>query len=86
MVEQTRCVYVASGQIDAQQIRGFLEGSGVPCMLFGETLSKTHGLTVDGLGRVEVQVAAADEERALALLASAEAGELRLGEDADVDG
>jgi hypothetical protein len=85
MDEQMLCVFVASGQIQAQQIRAFLEASGVPSALRGESLSKTHGLTLDGLGRIEVLVAEADEERARALLASAETGELQLPEDVDVE-
>jgi len=85
MDEQMRCVFVASGQIHAHEVRSFLEASGVPSVLRGESLSKTHGLTLDGLGRVDVLVAEADGERALALLASAETGEFRLMDDVDVE-
>jgi hypothetical protein len=80
-----RCVFVASGQIQAHQVKAFLEASGVPGMLRGESLSKTHGLTLDGLGRVEVLVAAADEDRAQKLLASADLGDFQLADDVDVD-
>jgi hypothetical protein len=82
--EPGRCVFVANGQLQAQQVRSFLEAEGIATVLRGESLSKTHGLTLDGLGKVEVFVDEADEERARALLASAEAGELRLNDDADV--
>ncbi len=85
MDDQTLCVFVANGQIQAHQVRTFLEASGVPSILRGESLSKTHGLTLDGLGRVEVLVAAADEKRALDLLASAELGDFQLKDDADVE-
>ena len=84
MDEQPHCIFVANGQIQAHQVRAFLEASGVPCILRGESLSKTHGLTLDGLGRVEVLVAETDKERALALLASAEGGEFRLTDETDV--
>lgn len=84
MDEQPQSVFVANGQLQAHQVRAFLEASGVPCILRGESLSKTHGLTLDGLGRVEVLVAERDKERALALLASAESGEFRLTDEADV--
>jgi len=77
---QGRCVFVANGQMQAEQVRAFLEASGVASVLRGESLTKTHGLTLDGLGRVEVLVAEADEEQARALISSAEAGEFRLGE------
>jgi hypothetical protein len=85
MDEQMRCVFVASGQIHAHEVRSFLEASGVPSALRGESLSKTHGLTLDGLGRVEVLVMEADVARALSLLASAETGAFRLADDADIE-
>ena len=74
-------MFVANGQLQAQQVRSFLEAEGIETILRGETLSKTHGLTLDGLGRVELLVDAADEDRARALLASADVGALRLEED-----
>jgi hypothetical protein len=49
-------------------------------------LSKTHAFTLDGLGRVELLVAETDAERASELLASADAGHLRLGDDSDIGG
>jgi hypothetical protein len=47
-------------------------------------LRNTHGLTLDGLGAVEIAVADTDEDRARALLASAERGEFRLDDDAQM--
>jgi len=81
-----KCVFVANGQIQAEQVRTFLEASGMVAVLRGESLTKTHGLTLDGLGRVEVLVAGADEERARDLLASAEEGQFRLDDDVEVGG
>lgn len=78
-----RCVFVANGQIQAEQVRSFLASADISSELRGEALSKTHGLTLDGLGRVEVLVSAEDEERARAILASADAGEFELPEDWD---
>jgi hypothetical protein len=83
MGDPTSCVFVANGQILAEQVRSFLQASGVGCILRGESLSKTHGLTLDGLGRVEVLVAEADEARARELLDSADDGEFRLADDSD---
>jgi len=80
-----RCVFVGNGQMQAHEVKAFLEASGVRSLLRGEALSKTHGFTLDGLGRIEVLVAEADEARALALLAAAEAGDLRLTDDAEVE-
>jgi hypothetical protein len=79
-----RRVFTANGEIQAQQIRAFLEAAGIPSELQGESLRKTHGLTVDGLGAVEIIVADVDEERARALLASADDGEFRLDDDAEI--
>jgi hypothetical protein len=78
------CVFKASGEIQAQQIQGFLEAAGISSELKGESLRKTHGLTIDGLGMVEILVSRADEEQARTLLASAEHGAFRLDDDAQV--
>jgi hypothetical protein len=83
-MDHGRCVFTANGEIQAQQIRAFLEAEGIPSQSRGESLRNTHGLTLDGLGRVEIIVAELDEARARALLASAEAGDFRLDDDAPV--
>jgi hypothetical protein len=80
MDEHGRCVFVASGEIEAQQVQAFLEASGIPSVFSGESLRKTHGLTLDGLGMVNIFVSEADEARARELLASAEAGKFRIDE------
>ena len=77
-------VFVASGELQAQQVRGFLEAAGISTFERGEALRKTHGLTVDGLGAVEILVEAADADQARALLDSADAGSFRIGDDADL--
>jgi len=73
-----RCVFVASGEIEAQQVHAFLESQGIEAVLRGETLRNTHGLSVDGLGAVEILVRDTDEDRARALLAQADAGAFRI--------
>ena len=65
-------------------MRAFLEASGIAAALRGESLTKTHGVTVSELGRVDVFVAEADADRAAELLASVERGDLQLGEDYDL--
>ncbi|MEO7274423.1 MAG: DUF2007 domain-containing protein [Vicinamibacterales bacterium] len=82
--QEPRRVFVASGEMHAAQVRGFLEAAGIDTVVRGESLRQTHGLTVDGLGAVEILVAEADVEQARALLSEAEAGRLRLADDADV--
>ena len=86
MGEPMSCVFVANGQLMAEQVRSFLQASGVGCILRGESLSKTHGLTLDGLGRVDVLVAEADADQARELLASAESGTFRIAGDTEADG
>jgi hypothetical protein len=80
MDSHARCVFVASGEIEAQQVQAFLEAAGIPSAFSGESLRKTHGLTLDGLGMVNIFVSEVDEARARELLASAEAGALRIDE------
>ena len=78
MDSNPRNVFIASGEIHAQQVRAFLEAAGIQSSERGEALRHTHGLTVDGLGAVEIMVAESDAERARNLLASAEAGDFRI--------
>ena len=82
MDQHQRSVFIANGEIHAHQVRAFLEAAGISSELRGESLRNTHGLTLDGLGMVEIVVADVDEDRARALLGSAEGGEFRLDDDA----
>jgi hypothetical protein len=77
-----RSIFIPNGEIHAHQVRAFLEAAGISSEVRGESLRNTHGLTLDGLGMIEIVVNEVDEERARALLASAEAGEFRLDDDA----
>jgi hypothetical protein len=83
MDQQLRCVFVANGQIHAQQVRAFLEAADIEVVERGESLRNTHGLTLNGLGAVEILVAEADISRARSLLEAAEAGTFRLAEDVE---
>lgn len=77
-------IVTADGEIQAQQIRAFLEAHGIASTFRGESLRLTHGFTVDGLGKVDIFVPDEDAERARALLAEADAGALRLDDDSDI--
>lgn len=68
MNESGKCVLVASGEMQAQQAKAFLESAGIASTLRGESVRNTFGLTLDGLGVVEVFVAASDADRASELL------------------
>ena len=84
MPSDLRSVFLASGEAVAQQVQAFLEASGIQCALRrGTAIKRPFGVTVRGLGTVEVLVVETDEERARALLALAEAGELRFNEDGE---
>ncbi len=78
MNHELRCVFVANGELHSQQVRAFLEASGIHTSERGEALRHTHGLTLSGLGTVEIMVDESDEARARLLLASADAGAFRL--------
>ncbi len=79
-MEQTRCVFVASGDMHAHQVCAFLEAAGIPTAVRGESLRHTHGLTLNGLGAVQILVAEADVEQARRLLDSAESGQFRVAD------
>ncbi len=49
-------IYKSQGMLPAQVIKGKLESAGIPVFLRYESLGQIFGLTVDGLGLVEVQV------------------------------
>jgi putative signal transducing protein len=83
MDQPLRCVFVANGEMIAQQVRAFLEAADIATAERGESLRNTHGLTLDGLGGVEILVAEADADRARALLDAAEAGTFRLDDNAE---
>ncbi|HVQ15485.1 MAG TPA: DUF2007 domain-containing protein [Vicinamibacterales bacterium] len=78
MNHELRSVFVANGEIHAQQVRAFLEAAGIHTSERGEALRHTHGLTLNGLGTVEIMVDETDEARARMLLASADAGAFRI--------
>lgn len=62
-------VYVSQGPLAAEVVRSKLQSEGIPAMLRYPSVGRVLGLTVDGLGRVEVLVPAAFEERAREALA-----------------
>ena len=83
MEQQLRCVYVANGETDAQQVRAFLEADGIETIERGESLRTTHGLTLDGLGRVEIYVLEDHAARARELLRAADEGTLRISDQGE---
>ena len=81
MTEDYVVVSTVQGQFTEQQIRAFLEAHGIATRVKGETLRTTHGISVDGLGAVEILVERSSADEARDLLARAERGELALKAD-----
>jgi len=71
-------VFTAQGELEETQVRSFLAAHDIPTSTRGEALRHTHGLTLDGLGAVEIMVAAEHEATARLLLDQAERGEFTL--------
>jgi hypothetical protein len=78
MAHEWTVVYTAQGEFEETQVQSFLAAHDIPTTTRGEALRKTHGLTLDGLGQVEILVAPEHEEAARRLLEEAERGEFTL--------
>ena len=71
-------VATVQGEIEEQQLRAFLEANGIPTLVRGEALRKTHAFVLDGLGAVEIRTAPEHVVAARDLLTKVDAGELEL--------
>jgi hypothetical protein len=78
-------VYVTSGLLQAQIIKGKLETNDIPVLLEYESLGPVMGLTVDGLGQVRVLVPEEKAETARALLEESELDDMEAIEGEDDD-
>lgn len=56
MSEKLVDVYRASGEMEANVIKGLLENNGIPCILRSDAAFSVHAFTVDGMGEVVVAV------------------------------
>ncbi len=72
--EGLEVIYRAQGMLEAEAVKGRLETSGIPAAFDYESIGRTFGLTIDGLGEVRILV---PTDRA------AEARELLLSSDDD---
>jgi hypothetical protein len=75
------------GLLPAEVIKSKLAAAGIPALLRYQSAGPVIGITVDGLGEVEVQVPEEFEEDALSLIEPVEIGEEEFedGEWADED-
>jgi hypothetical protein len=71
-------VTTVQGEFEEVQVRSFLDAHEIPTSTRGEALRKTHGLTLDGLGLVEILVAPEHADEARRLLDGVERGEFTL--------
>ncbi len=74
-------VYESQGIFAAEVVKAKLEANGIPAMLKYESVGQVIGITVDGLGRVEVYVSAENAAEALELVEESD-DEAPLQEDA----
>jgi len=82
-MEHLVAVSTVQGQFAEEQVRAFLEANGVPTEVRGETLRTTYGISVDGIGRVEILVPVDRADEARDLLKQADTGALSLAVDQD---
>jgi len=78
-------VYRSMGMLGAQVVKAKLEAYGIPTMLKYESAGLVFGLTVDGLGMVEIQVPEEFAEDAEALLVEESEDEPEAEEGAATD-
>jgi hypothetical protein len=74
-------VTTVQGQFVEQQVRAFLEAHGIATQVRGETLRRTHGIALDGLGAVDILVGRDDVETARELLKQADHGDFTLADE-----
>ena len=61
-------VYTATGEAEAQIIRGLLESQGIPSLLRSPAAPSVHPFTVDGMGQVRIMVPRSMAEQAMKLI------------------
>jgi hypothetical protein len=81
MEHEWTVVTTVQGEFEATHVRSFLEAHGIATSTRGEALRKTHALTLDGLGEVEILVPPEHADEAKDLLDGVERGEFALTDD-----
>ncbi len=54
--EGLEVIYQAQGMLEAEAVKGRLETSGIPAAFDYESIGRTFGITIDGLGEVRILV------------------------------
>ena len=84
-MEHLVLVSTVHGQFVEEQVRAFLKAHGIPTQVRGETLRTTHGISIDGIGAVDILVPSDRADEARELLTRADRGEFRLGAESESD-
>lgn len=66
--KKLKMVWEASGYMDSQLIKNYLESYGLDVYVFGESVGFAYGLTTTPLGKIEIYVPTEQEEEALKYL------------------
>ncbi len=76
-VEKTELVkvYTTCGQLEAEVMKSRLESEGIPVLLQYDSASIVFGITVDGLGKVNILVSANLAQEARSILQTSKGGE-----------
>ena len=61
-------VYRATGELEAQVIKGLLESYGIACLLKSNAAPSVHMFVFDGMGEVKIMVRESMAERARKLV------------------
>ncbi len=70
MPDELVTVYASQGPMQAEVIKGLLESMGIPAILHYQAIGQIYGITVNGVGRVEVQVRPQDQGAAREIIAA----------------
>jgi hypothetical protein len=76
-------VYSASGQLQGQMIRIFLEAKGIPAAVEEESAATIYGMGVGPLAEAKIMVPEAQAEKAREILAALDRGEYELPDEAN---
>lgn len=79
--DEWRDIATVGDHMEAELIRAFLEGEGIPCMLVGATLASPYTVNVGPLAEVLVKVPASKFDLAHALLEARADDQAWSGED-----
>ena len=76
-------ILTAQGLLQGTQARSFLEANNIPTLVYGETVRKTHGIVIDGVGATTILVPRELADTARELLAKADRGEFEIEDSSE---